>query len=61
MSAPRKPYYGQDPLYNYDKKHNGIRSPAEKINGKKYHDDWLQNLFISSSMAGYWSSPQNSI
>jgi coproporphyrinogen III oxidase-like Fe-S oxidoreductase len=43
------------------KKYNGISSPAEKINGKKYHEDWLQNLFISSSMAGYRSPPQNPI
>ena len=34
-------------------KHQGIRSPAEKLNGKKYHDNWLQNLLISSSMAGF--------
>ena len=43
------------------KKHKGARSPAEKINGKVYHDDWLQNLLVSSSMGGYYQPPQKPI
>jgi hypothetical protein len=29
------------------------RSPAERLNGHRYHDDWLQNLQISASLGGY--------
>ena len=32
------------------KKYNGKHSPAERLNGFKYHDDWLQNLLISASL-----------
>jgi hypothetical protein len=35
------------------KKYNGMNSPAERLNGFKYHEDWLQNLLISASLAGY--------
>ena len=31
----------------------GWRSPAERLNGHRYHDDWLQNLLVSSSLGGY--------
>jgi hypothetical protein len=36
----------------------GLRSPAERLNGKRYHPDWLQNLLISASLAGYRRIPQ---
>lgn len=29
------------------------RSPAHKLNGFVYHDNWLHNLLISASMGGY--------
>jgi hypothetical protein len=29
------------------------RSPAERLNKHRYHDDWLQNLLVSASLAGY--------
>ena len=29
------------------------RCPAERLNGHRYHDDWLQNLLISASLAGF--------
>jgi hypothetical protein len=29
------------------------RSPAHKLNGFVYHDNWLQNLLVSSSMGGF--------
>jgi hypothetical protein len=43
------------------KKRNGIKSPAERLNQFKYHDNWLHNLFISASLGGYRSPPQNPI
>jgi hypothetical protein len=33
------------------------RCPAERLNQHRYHEDWLQNLLISASMAGYRSPP----
>jgi hypothetical protein len=35
------------------------RSPAERLNQHRYHDDWLQNLLISASLGGYRQPPQN--
>jgi hypothetical protein len=32
---------------------NQWRSPAERLNGHRYHDDWLQNLLVSASLGGY--------
>jgi hypothetical protein len=31
----------------------GHRSPAERLNQHRYHDNWLDNLLISASLAGY--------
>lgn len=31
----------------------GWCSPAERLNGHRYHDDWLQNLQASASLGGY--------
>ena len=31
----------------------GWRSPAERVNRHRYHDDWLQNLLVSASLGGY--------
>ena len=42
------------------KKHAGLQSPAEQLNGKKYHDCWLQNLLISASLGGFRGAPLNS-
>jgi hypothetical protein len=36
----------------------GLRSPAERLNGKRYHDEWLQNLLISASLGGYRKPPR---
>jgi hypothetical protein len=30
----------------------GWRSPAERLNAHRYHDDWLQNLQVSASLGG---------
>lgn len=30
-----------------------LRSPAAKLNGFFYHDDWLQNLLIAASLGGF--------
>jgi hypothetical protein len=40
-------------------KHNGFKSPAERLNQFQYHDNWLQNLLISASLGGYRSPPRN--
>jgi hypothetical protein len=32
---------------------DGHQSPAERLNRQRYHDDWLQNLLVSGSLAGY--------
>jgi hypothetical protein len=32
---------------------DGWRSPAERLNRHRYHEDWLQNLQIAASMGGY--------
>jgi hypothetical protein len=37
----------------------GLRSPAERLNGMRYHPEWLQNLLISASLGGYRSPPRN--
>jgi len=29
------------------------QSPAHKLNGFVYHDNWLQNLLVSASMGGF--------
>jgi hypothetical protein len=36
----------------------GLRSPAERLNGGRYHAEWLQNLLISASLGGYRSPPR---
>ncbi|QDV36370.1 hypothetical protein [Tautonia plasticadhaerens] len=36
-----------------------LRSPAERLNGKRYHPDWLQNLLISASLGGDRRAPRN--
>ncbi len=41
------------------KKLGGFRSPAERLNKFRYHDNWLHNLFVSASLGGYRSPPQN--
>lgn len=32
---------------------DGWRSPAERLNQHRYHDDWLHNLLVSASLGGY--------
>lgn len=31
----------------------GWQCPAERLNGHRYHDDWLQNFQVSASLGGY--------
>jgi hypothetical protein len=31
----------------------GWQSPAERLNQHRYHDNWLHNLLVSASLAGY--------
>jgi hypothetical protein len=34
------------------RRQNGYRSPAERLNQHRYHDNWLHNLLVSASLAG---------
>ena len=47
-------------LYNFApwspasaKSNQGYKCPAERLNQHRYHDDWLENLLISASLAGF--------
>lgn len=39
------------------KKDHKIETPFERLNGKTYHQDWLQNLLVASSLAGTTHQP----
>jgi len=39
--------------------HHGLKSPAERLNKFRYHNNWLQNLLISSSQSGVFIPPLN--
>jgi hypothetical protein len=42
------------------RENRGWRCPAERLNGHRYHDSWLQNLLVSASLGGYRRPlPQN--
>ena len=41
------------------KKHHGQRCPAERLNGKRYADNWLENLLTSGSMNDLRQYQQN--
>lgn len=41
------------------KQYAGLKSPSEQLNGRRYHDYWLQNLLISSSLGGFRGAPLN--
>jgi len=41
------------------KKYAGQACPAERLNGKRYADNWLENLLVSASMNGVKQDPQN--
>lgn len=47
------------PWNPYTTRKNGYSSPAEQLNRSRYHDCWLQNLYISASLGGYRKPPQN--
>ena len=35
------------------RENGGWQSPAERLNQHRYHDNWLHNLLVSASLAGY--------
>jgi hypothetical protein len=42
----------------------GWRSPAERLNQHRYHENWFHNLLVSASLAGYRrriTPPQNQV
>ncbi len=41
------------------KKHRGQRCPAERLNGKRYAENWLENLLVSGSINGLRRHQQN--
>jgi hypothetical protein len=41
------------------KKHHGRQCPAERLNGKRYAENWLENLLVSGSMNGLRRHQQN--
>jgi len=41
------------------RKHAGQACPAERLNGKRYADNWLENLLVCGSMNGVEQDPQN--
>jgi hypothetical protein len=41
------------------KKHGGQACPAERLNGKWYADNWLENLLVLGSIDGVEMDPQN--
>ena len=41
------------------KKYHGQRCPAERLNGKCYSENWLENLLVSGSMNGLRHHQQN--
>jgi hypothetical protein len=41
------------------RKYAGQACPAERLNGKRYADNWLENLLVSGSMNGVEPDPQN--
>jgi len=41
------------------RKYAGQACPAERFNGKRYADNWLENLLASGSMNGVEQDPQN--
>jgi hypothetical protein len=41
------------------KKHGGQACPAERLNGKRYAENWLENLLLAGSMNGVKQDPQN--
>lgn len=39
------------------KKYQGKKSPADRLNGFSYHDNWLENLLISASLKEFRHPP----
>lgn len=43
------------------RKHEGQLCPAERLNGYRYSDKWLENLLVSASMNGYRDCQPNPV
>ena len=64
LSATRLHGRGWALLWNFSpwhpaiaRTHHGWRSPAERLNQHRYHESWLHNLLVSSSLGGYRIRP----
>jgi len=40
-------------------RNEGYRCPAERLNGKRYAEDWLENLLVATSAVQKRKPPQN--
>ncbi|MFZ3047907.1 MAG: hypothetical protein WA151_18495, partial [Desulfatirhabdiaceae bacterium] len=40
-------------------KHQNFKSPAERLNKFRYHENWLHNWMISASLGGFRTVPPN--
>lgn len=49
------------PFNPYTRKQNDWSSPAEALNEFRYHECWLQNLLISTSLVGKYRPPQKAV
>ena len=51
---------GRNSVVGTTVKDNGKTTcPAERLNGKRYADNWLQNLFTAASLGGTKKLPLN--
>ena len=41
------------PFERRTQRRTGCQSAAHRLNRKKYHDNWLHNLYISASLGGF--------
>ena len=39
----------------------GVRCPAERLNGKRYADNWLENLLVATSAVPKTKPPPNPV
>lgn len=47
------------PMNPWTVKQKGHTNSFERVNGFRYHENWLQNLLIAASLGGYRKNPPN--
>lgn len=65
MERTTQNYRAMAMIYNFaplapqpDNKQHKTQTPFERLNGKSYHQDWLQNLLVASSLAQRPNQPK---